>query len=125
MKDGDEGSDVCNVSMLGLRFKARLLRFFVFLGEGEVIGLSVCSGNRGGLLSSIFRLWKESKPKLEPEKEDKGTKVTGDSGDELGEGSDRDDESTVDMVVVGDESVESDACVDVLSRCWWECICPF
>jgi hypothetical protein len=33
----------------------------------------------------------------------------GDSGEELGEGSDNEDESTVDMVVVGDESVESDA----------------
>jgi len=38
MKDGDDGSEVCNVSMLGLRLRARLLRFFVFLGEGEVIG---------------------------------------------------------------------------------------
>lgn len=47
----------------------------------------------------------------------------GDSGEELGDGSDNDDESTVEIVVVGDESVESDACVDVLSRCWCECIC--
>lgn len=39
MNDGDDGSDVCNVSILGLRLRARLLRFFVFLGEGEVIGL--------------------------------------------------------------------------------------
>jgi hypothetical protein len=38
----------------------------------------------------------------------------GDSGDELGEGSDIEDESIVDMVVVGDESVESEV-VDVLS----------
>ena len=38
MKDGDDGSEVCNVSILGLRFRARLLRFFVFRGEGEVIG---------------------------------------------------------------------------------------
>jgi hypothetical protein len=42
--------------------------------------------------------------------------VTGDSGDELGDGSDIVEESMVDIVVVGDESVESDACVDVLSR---------
>lgn len=47
----------------------------------------------------------------------------GDSGEELGDGSESDDESTVEIVVVGDESVESDACVDVLSRCWCECIC--
>lgn len=50
--------------------------------------------------------------------EDNGTSVTGDSGDELGEASDIEDESTVDMVVVGEESVESDAWVEVLSRCW-------
>jgi hypothetical protein len=43
--------------------------------------------------------------------------VIGDSGDELGEGSDSEEESTVDMVVVGDESVESEVCVEVLSRC--------
>ena len=43
--------------------------------------------------------------------------MIGDLGDELGEGSDNDDESTVEIVVVGEESVESDACVDVLSRC--------
>jgi hypothetical protein len=35
--------------------------------------------------------------------------VIGDSGEELGEGSDNDEESTVEIVVVGDESVESDA----------------
>jgi hypothetical protein len=55
---------------------------------------------------------------VEPAKEDSGTRVTGDSGDELGDGSERDDESTVDIVVVGEESVESEICVEVLS--WWE-----
>jgi len=40
--------------------------------------------------------------------------VIGDSGEELGDGSDIDDESIVDIVVVGEESVESDV-VDVLS----------
>jgi hypothetical protein len=30
-----------------------------------------------------------------------------------------DDESRVETVVVGDESEDSDAEVDVLSRCWW------
>jgi hypothetical protein len=51
--------------------------------------------------------------------------VIGDSGEELGEGSDNEEESMVDIVVVGDESVESDACVEVLSRCWCECNCEF
>lgn len=54
---------------------------------------------------------------MAPEYEDSGTKVIGDSGDELGEGSDNDEESMVDIVVVGDESVESEAWVEVLSRC--------
>lgn len=49
--------------------------------------------------------------------DDSGMRVIGDSGDELGDGSDNDDESTVDIVVVGEESVESEACVEVLSRC--------
>jgi len=40
---------------------------------------------------------------------------TGDSGDELGDGSVSEEESTVEIVVVGEESVESDACVEVLS----------
>lgn len=44
--------------------------------------------------------------------------VIGDSGEELGDGSEMEDESIVDIVVVGEESVESLA-VDVLSWCWW------
>jgi hypothetical protein len=34
-------------------------------------------------------------------------RLTGESGDEDGEGSDRGDESVVDIVVVGDESADS------------------
>jgi hypothetical protein len=59
-------------------------------------------------------------PNVAPGKEDSGRSgrsVMGDSGDELGDGSDNEDESTVDMVVVGEESVESDACVEVLGLC--------
>lgn len=67
----------------------------------------------------MVRSCREWIPKLVDEKEDKGNIVTGDSGDELGDGSVRADESAVEMVVVGDESVDSDACVDVLSRCLW------
>lgn len=36
-----------------------------------------------------------------------------------GDGSVIDEESRVEMVVVGEESEESDADVEVLSRCWW------
>lgn len=115
IKDGEGGSEA-NSSMLGRRFRARLLGFF-FLGEGEVIGRSTVMG--GGLvsISPIFRFWKESRPNEDPVNEDNGTIVIGDSGDELGDGSDSEDESIVDTVVVGEESVESDACVEVLSRC--------
>jgi hypothetical protein len=81
------------------------------------MGRSSFSGNRMGLVSTIFKPWNESKPKFELENDESGTSVIGDSGEELGDGSDNEDESTVDIVVVGDESVESDACVDVLSRC--------
>jgi hypothetical protein len=54
-------------------------------------------------------------------------RMAGDSGEELGEGSDNEEESTVDVVVVGDESVESDVCVHVLSRYWYDGIrvCKF
>jgi hypothetical protein len=41
-------------------------------------------------------------------KGDRGSVEFGDSGDELGDGSVMDGESKVDIVVVGDESVESD-----------------
>lgn len=54
-------------------------------------------------------------PKFELEKDESGIMLIGDSGDELGEGSDMEDESVIETVVVGDESVDSDACVEVLA----------
>jgi hypothetical protein len=45
--------------------------------------------------------------------------LIGDSGDGPGEGSVTDEESIVDMVVVGELSDDSDANVDVLSLCMW------
>lgn len=56
-------------------------------------------------------------------KDDNGTSVMGDSGEELGEGSDKEHESTVDIVVVGDDSVESDVCIRELSRYSSDCDC--
>jgi hypothetical protein len=56
MKDGDEGSEVWNVSTLGFRFNARLLGFLGFRGDGDVIGLSSVSGSLIGFVSTIFRL---------------------------------------------------------------------
>lgn len=44
----------------------------------------------------------------------------GDSGEELGEVSGTEVVSKVEMVVVGEESVDSDAAEETLSRCWKE-----
>lgn len=41
--------------------------------------------------------------------------MIGDSGEDEGEGSVNDDESAVEIVVVGEESVDSEHCVDVES----------
>ena len=117
INDGDEGSEPWNVSAPVLRLSARLFKFLVLRGPGDVMGLSSLSCNRMGGASAIFKFWKLSKPKDDPENEERGRSVMGDSGEELGEGSDNEDESTVDIVVVGEESVESDACVEVLSWC--------
>lgn len=45
--------------------------------------------------------------------------LTGESGEEDGDRSVRGEESVVDNVVVGEESVDSDIWVDVLSLCLW------
>lgn len=60
-------------------------------------------------MSDIVRSSKLCMPNRVDANDDSGNMVTGDSGEELGEGSVRADESAVDMVVVGDESVLSDA----------------
>jgi hypothetical protein len=49
-------------------------------------------------------------------KEDKGTISMGDSGDDEGDGSVTEDESAVEMVVVGEDSLDPGADVDVLPR---------
>jgi hypothetical protein len=56
INEGDVGSEAWKASTLGLRLRARLLGFLNFRGEGEVIGRSSFNGNRGGLVSTIFRL---------------------------------------------------------------------
>ena len=93
-------------------------RPFMFLGRrgaGEVIGRI-----KWFLGSETARVAMDGRPpKLVDGKAFKGTRLTGESGDEEGEGSDSDEESVHDTVVVGDESADSDVWVDVLSRCWW------
>lgn len=86
------------------------------LGEGEVMGrakpteLPACSVEGLGLL--------ECMPKDVAGKLFSGIRLTGESGDDEGDGSDRGEESVVDRVVVGEESADSDICVELLSWCW-------
>lgn len=57
INDGDDGSDVSNESTtLEFKLRARLFGFFAFRGEGDVIGRSSFTGNRGGLISTIFEV---------------------------------------------------------------------
>ena len=69
------------------------------------------------MCSDIVRSSKEWIPNVVAEKDESGIIVTGDSGDDEGEGSVSEEESAVEMVVVGEESVDSEHCVDVESRC--------
>lgn len=112
---GDAGADTCTSGSSEPSFNARPFAFRGFRGEGEVMGRSKESRSIG--LSDMVRSSRECIPKPFEEKEERGRMMTGDSGDELGDGSVRADESAVEIVVVGDESVDSEACVDVLSRC--------
>lgn len=72
-------------------------------------------------LSGMVRVFRGGRaPKDVAGKDDKGMRLMGESGEEDGEGSDKEDESVMDRVVVGDDSADSEACVDVLSWClWW------
>jgi hypothetical protein len=88
-------------------------RFFMLrslLGDGEVIGRSRIGAS--GTLSVV--VWR---PKGAEVKLLNGRMLMGESGDDDGDGSDSGEESVVDMVVVGDESADSDICVEVLSWC--------
>lgn len=85
-------------------------------GEGEVIGRR----RRGGsaklmVLAGAGML--ERPPNEVAGKLLRGMRLTGESGDDEGEGSERGEESVVDSVVVGEESADSDVCVEVLSWC--------
>lgn len=82
--------------------------------------------NRGGslsivlvvvlLLSPRFMLV-ERLPKLVAGKLLSGMRFMGESGEEEGDASERGEESVVDSVVVGEESADSEVCVEVLSWC--------
>lgn len=85
--------------------------FLGFLGPGDVIGLL------GLPLSALRLIWSPSifvgsSPNVLEGNEPKGIRLIGESGDDEGEGSDKDD---VSVVRVGEESADSEFCVDILS----------
>ena len=89
---------------------------FKFLGRrgaGEVIGLA----NWVSLTVRWFMV-EGSPPKLVALNEFKGIRLTGESGEDDGDGSDKEEVSVV-KVVVGEDSADSEFCVDILS--WWRC----
>jgi hypothetical protein len=113
MKDGEVGSDTSEVETDPTNggWIDNPFMFLGRLGEGEVIGRSLFE------VSTTVRLdiVDGRPPKLAPGKDDRGNKLIGESGEEEGDGSERGDESVVDKVVVGEESADSEVCVDVLS----------
>ena len=118
MKEGEEGSDTrlevredWNGGCIDRPFMLRRL------GEGDVIGRgnSVLAPRAlwfmPSLTERVFRL-DERPPKDVAGNELSGIKLTGDSGDDEGDGSEREEVSVV-KVVVGDESADSSLCVVV------------
>lgn len=116
MKTGEDGSEVTGFAR---EVKGGVIDnpfiFFARLGAGDVMGLS---------LVCVSATLSESKAGNAPNevvvREDNGRRFTGESGDEEGDGSDREDESVQDTVVVGEDSTDSEVCVDVLSWCLCE-----
>jgi hypothetical protein len=87
--------------------------FLGFLGPGEVIGLSKPLVFMLRSICSPF-IVVGSSPKVLDGNEFRGIKLTGESGEDAGEGSDSDE---VSVVNVGEESADSELCVEVLSWC--------
>jgi hypothetical protein len=111
--EGEEGSDVTDEES---ELKGGCIeRPFMFLGRrgaGEVMGRSMVAGSDTVNPAMPDRPAKEEGAKLES-----GMMFTGESGDDEGDGSERSDESVQDTVVVGDDSADSVAWVEVLSLC--------
>lgn len=85
--------------------------FFGRRGAGEVMG-------RSRFVSDTVREAMEGKPaNVAAGKDDSGIKLTGESGEEEGDGSESDEVSVHDTVVVGDDSADSEFWVEVLSLC--------
>jgi hypothetical protein len=89
-------------------------RFFRFLGFfAGVVGRCNSKKVLGEFSAELFSDFRDLKSDTN---EDGVTLAIGDSGDGPGDGSVTEEESMVDIVVVGEESDDSDAKVEVLSR---------
>lgn len=115
MNEGDDGSETrleasepANGGWIESPFMLRPR-----LGDGEVIGLSRVFG-----ISLMLRVFivDDKPPNVVAGNEFSGIRLIGESGEDDGEGSDNEDVSVV-KVVVGDESADSEFCVEVLSLC--------
>lgn len=131
MKDGDAGAEVffsffATAGRGAVGLERRLLsevdvlipRFFKFLGFfAGVVGLCNSKKVLGEFSDEPLSILRDLKSAT---KEEGAALAMGDSGDGPGEGSVTEDESIVEMVVVGELSEDSDANVEVLSRCTWK-----
>jgi hypothetical protein len=131
MNDGDVGAELflsllASTGRAPVVFERRLLnedevlmpKFFKFLGFlAGVVGLCSSKNVFADESDKLFSVLRERKSDT---KDVAAALATGDSGDGPGEGSVTEEESMVDMVVVGELSEDSEATVEVLSRCTWK-----
>lgn len=114
MNDGDAGSEMSDCGVVAATVGGWIDKPFMLrglLGEGEVIGRT----NAPEMPTLSVGALCECMPNDVEGKLLRGIRLTGESGDDEGEGSDKGEESVVDRVVVGEESADSDICVEVLS----------
>lgn len=113
MNDGDAGSETSEGEReLKGGCIERPFMFFARRGAGEVIGLSRLAA------SETLKVAIDDKPPKDvPLKDERGINFTGESGDEDGEGSDDEESVQETVVLVGEDSADSEFCVDVLSLC--------
>ena len=97
MKDGELGSETRELEReLKGGWIERPFIFLARLGAGDVMGRSWPTES-----AAVRPAMVEDRPPNEvPVKEDSGGRFTGDSGDEDGEGSDRDEESVQDLSLI-------------------------
>lgn len=114
MKTGDDGSETSLDDREEFVKGGCIESPFMFrgrLGPGEVMGRCVGSETVRDAIDG-------RPPKVGPGKEDSGMRLfMGDSGEDEGDWSERDDESVHEAVVVGDESADPAFWVEVLSWC--------